>query len=609
MDFETRCLVLVLATVTHATLTTSCHPQPNAFCSDCAAGGHGGAAAMSEQEGRPAPPNGGSPAEAAHPDQSGAAGNDGAAAGETASATPECTSDDDCADGKACNGLESCQDGHCEAGRAVSCPTISECFEAEAGAACRYSASERFVVYTGDELGDPWDNAIGLSITRLDQPVRVSFSEGVMDEEFSSISRYSWSPDGRRLLFSAQCLDSVNNVWDQKFFWFDVTEALNGQPRRIPNVRIDDNGTFNFLGWSPSSNTVVIGRDDERYAVRFTASGAETAQLPTTGSILLCGDDATAAYATEKDTRLATVGGPPSDETVLPAKLLSSSPDGRWLLLSDEQHAYLARCSSDSRLEALGGPAVVTSSWSPNSEYVVYSDTDPNTVPELTPKALSAFRVESSSAHVPVFEAIASDPHVSFEPESTRFLFVEQTPEDALVLQIVDLASPSSRVVLPMPTALASPSASNILMRTWWLGTTGLLSYETLVGDNPGRYSMAATQNAAPRLLARAGSFSDFWYSDDGTRAIWIESIGDSFDAVNEAYTLDLTRDDSRAHAIFAEPLLGSVRLADPRIIVRFSQDPSSSMDVFAVPSDYEGEPVPINAGRVTAGPALQPRP
>jgi len=567
---------------------------------------------MSEQAGTPAVAVGGSHAMDASRGVSGTVGathDAGAAgaAGATVSATVECTKDDDCADGKACNGAESCHDGHCQAGDAVSCPSNAECVEAEAGAACRYASSDRFVVYTGQEFGNVWDDAVAVSISQLEHPVRLNFSEGATDKAFNMIVKYRWSPDGRRLIFAAQCTDFDNDVWDQKFFSVDVTQALAGQPRRLPNIRIDDGGTFDFLGWSPTSNSIVIGRDGERYAVRFSESGAETAQLEANGSIFLCGDDATVAYSTETETRLATAWGAASDETVLPAKVLSSSPDGRWLLLSDEQHAYLARCSPGATLEALGGPARATSSWSPNSEYVVYSDTSADWSDGSAPNALSAYRVESSNAHAPLFEAVAADPRVSFEPGTTRFLFVEKTPENALVFQLVDLASPSSRVVLPMPGGVGS--GNNIVVFTPWLGTTGYLSYDASEGDNPGRYSIEATANATPRLLVRAGSFSDFQFSDDGTRAIWLEGGDGSFGALNQAYTLDLTRSDSQPHALFAEPLPGMVSLSYPRIISRFTQDPSYRMDLFAIPADFESEPVLINVGNVTAGPVLQPQP
>ncbi|HYP87357.1 MAG TPA: hypothetical protein VEQ59_04375 [Polyangiaceae bacterium] len=604
MDFKARSLILV--TLAQAALSASCRSQPPALCHDCATGGVGGEPTMPEQGVTPAAPVGGAPAADASQDvgTTSRAASDGGAAGEPATAPPQCTSDDDCTDGDDCNnGAESCLDGRCETGRPISCPGISECFEAEGGAACRYAPSERFVVYTGKEFGDPWDNAVAMSISRLERPVRLNFSEGVMDEEFNMIVEYRWSPNGRRLIFAAQCTDYENDVWDQKFFWLDVAEALQAKPRRIPNLRIDDNGTFDFLGWSATSNAIVIGRDDERYGVRFTATGAETSLLPTGGRVVLCGDDETAAFATETETRLATVWGPSSGETVLPAKLLSSSPDGQWLLLSDEQHAYLARCNSDSRLEALGGPAV-TSSWSSSSEYVAYSDAESSSFGDATPKALSAFRVESSIAHAPLFEAEAADPSVSFEPQSSRFFFIEQATDDAQALQVVDLAGLSSRAGLPLPPGFGMLSA-----RAWWLGTTGRVGYLTSQGDEPGLYSVEATENAAPRLLARSGSFSDFRFSDDGTRAIWLEANGDGFDALNQVYSLDLTRADSAARALFAEPLRGMFSFADARIIARFSQDPSFRLDLFAVPSDFEGEPVPVNAGNVTAGPYLQPRP
>jgi hypothetical protein len=606
---------VVFATSVAVALTASCRSVPEPCRDDCASGA-GGAPAESGQGGGGSisfevPPEGGAPA-AGHPGVSPLGGeggdalakNDGGAAGEPDTARAECTSDADCDDGKACDGPEQCQDGHCEAGRAFECSSISECFERGSGAACRYSASERFVVYTGDEFGDEWGNAVAVPITRLDEPVALNFSEGAMDDEFNSIFEYDWSPDGRRLIFAASTSDFINDVWDQKFFWFDVTAALDGQPRRLPNVPIND--SFSVLAWSPSSNAVVIGYEAEQFAVRFTASGAETAAVPTVGYVEPCGDDATVAYSTADGTHLAAVWDAPDEETVLPATLRSRSPDGRWLLLSDEQHAFLARCSLDSKLEELGGPAGVTSGWSSNSEYVVYSDTDMNWSEDATPKALSAFRVESSAEHVALFEAIAADPTVNFEPGSTRFLYVAQTRERRFIYRLVDLAQPASSVPLPLPAGIGDPSLNYILAYTVWLGKSGRLAFET--NDGPDTYVMEAASNAVPRLV-REDSYDDLLFSEDGTKAIWIESGGDGAGALSQAFTLDLTRSDSEPHPLFAEPLTGELSLYAAQIIRRFIPDPTIRHELFAVPPDFASEPVRINTGTIAAEPALQPRP
>ena len=276
------------------------------------------------------------------------------------------------------------------------------------------------------------------------------------------------------------------------------------------------------------------------------------------------------------------------------------------MLLSDEQHAFLARCSLDSKLEELGGPAGVTSGWSSNSEYVVYSDTDMNWSEDATPKALSAFRVESSAEHVALFEAIAADPTVNFEPGSTRFLYVAQTRERRFIYRLVDLAQPASSVPLPLPAGIGDPSLNYILAYTVWLGKSGRLAFET--NDGPDTYVMEAASNAVPRLV-REDSYDDLLFSEDGTKAIWIESGGDGAGALSQAFTLDLTRSDSEPHPLFAEPLTGELSLYAAQIIRRFIPDPTIRHELFAVPPDFASEPVRINTGTIAAEPALQPRP
>ena len=638
MGFVGR-LVVVCATLTAVAVTSSCR-SPADFCGvDCSMGGTGGVPVQDSRGGTSqvagAPNDGGAGGEPSNSpctigencqggaggepvrsEAGGAAGssgvanapNDGGTGGEPIT-TPECMRDADCADSKACNGAETCHDGRCEAGRAFTCPSISECFEAQAEAACRYSASDRFVVYTGDEFGDPWANAVAVPITRLDAPpIHLNFSQGVMDGEFNSIFDYYWSPDGRRLIFPAATSDLVNDVFDQKFFWLDVSGELDARPRRIPNIPIDVDSWFDVYFWSPSSNVVVIGYGTEKYAVRFSAHGAETALVPTLGYVQPCGDDRTVAYSTADGTGLAAVWDAPSEVTVLPAKLLSRSPDGRWLLLSDKKRAYLARCGTDSKLEALGGPAGSESSWSPNSAYVVYSDAEGDLLEAPTPRKLSAFRVESSAQHTSLFEAVSADPAVNFEPKSTRFLYIEQTPKNERVFRLVDLEKPSSNVALSIPADTGLESGDDLTWYTWWLGTTGRLSYDISDGDAAGTYVIEATANAKPRFVHEY-TWGDLRYSGDGTKAVWVASDSEGAGALSQVYTLDLTRSDSTPYPLFAKPMTGSLSIYEPRIIRRFVQDPSIREELFVVPADFQSEPVRVSAGTIVAEPALQPKP
>lgn len=533
--------------------------------------------------------------------------NDAAGAGgDPRGHDAECTRDRDCSDAKGCNGVERCTKGRCERGDAFVCSNASECFEAASGASCRYPESDRFVVYAGYDFGAAWVNAVAVRISRLDHIERLNFSEGATDDRFNVIFDFHWSPDGRRLIFPASTSDFTIDVFEQKFFWVDLVGPRAGQARRVPNIPISD--AYFTYAWSPASNAVVMGDESGLFAVRFTATGAETAVLSTLGYAEPCDDDATVAYTTEDGTRLAQVWDAPENQTVLPAKLLSRSPDGRWLLLSDEEHAYLARCRVGTELEPLGGPAGVTSSWSPNSDYVVYSDTDKDVASDPTPKALSAFRAESSASHVAVFEAVAADPKVSFEPGSTRFLEVQPTRADELAFHLVDLSDPSASFVLPLPAGIGDPEINDILSHTSWLGNTGRLSFSTSEGETPGIYVIDATATAVPRLV-RADGPGDLDFSEDGTRAIWIDQGDGSVGAVSQAYTLDLTRPDSRPHALFAEPLTGSLSLDGARFISRFYETDSTGLDLFVVPPDFESEPVRINAATWAESPTLQPRP
>jgi hypothetical protein len=521
--------------------------------------------------------------------------DDGGAASVPASA---CATDDECDDGKACNGAEHCRDGQCEAGEAFSCAAETECFEDVAAAACRYSASERFAVYNGNDFGGTPGNAVAISVSRLAEPTRLSWSEGLLPAsaggEIVGTGPFFWSPDGKRLVFPTWVTD-LGDSFEQKLYWLDLTKDIKGQARRLENVPVKMSSSYEVTAWSADFNALLLVDPPNEpskgttLAVRFNAAGAETANVPATGVSLLCDDDATVAYAAEDGTHIVSAWAAKGAETILPATLLSGSPDGRWLLLSDDAHGYLAPCKLGAKPEMLGGPAVVASGWSSDSKYLAYTDGDDG------PAALSAWEVASKAVHHAIFEAVVSDSKLSFEPGNHRALYTEQTAKNEHVWHVEDLAHSPSNVTLPIPDESVDAA---------WVDTTGRIRYVD-AGD---LYVVAATTAAKPQLalhseVASAGRR----YSNDGTHLTWFET-GAGLGALTQLYALDLAHDGAKPKALFHAAMTGEFSFLYDEPFLERVVGANGGRQLFIVPDDFASEPVQLNSGTFVDWPSLQPR-
>jgi len=551
-----------------------------------------------------------------------AAGEGGATNPDMTSNPPVCSKNQDCDDGASCNGAEQCVDGNCQPGEAIMCPALSECSETTNNAGCSYPASERFIVYEVDDL-NPWLNLVGTSITDLQHPTQVNLSQGANDAEFDKLLDHYWSPDGRRLIFPTLAVDERNGIFDQKFFWFDFDQPIEGQPRRLPDVPINED--YSVIGWSPDSNAVLIGRNDfgrvNYYAVRFTPAGAETALVPSDGQVELCSDDTTIAYEAAGKTHLAALWSSADAETVLPALLRGRSPDGNWLLLSDEQHAYLAKCALQASLEQLAGPAAIAGSWSSNSRYVFYSEQDwddpyeQDETMETTSKTLHGFAVESAERHTPLIQLDAVSPSVNFEPAGTRFLYLAVDGQSNQARHLKDMARPEFDRVITTKDEHGAP----IVPTLHWLGATGQWVYNAALDSQDDSssfavYSLKTSPTAQPRKLVT--DIYEVHYSDDHDKMIWLETHSDNQGDNSQAYSLDLVDDQSKPHALFPSPIAGQLRFAlynpQARLLYREVDFPNANSEIFVVPEDFESEPVSVKRGSVVdidESLSLQPRP
>jgi hypothetical protein len=546
----------------------------------------------------------------------GASGQPGAGAPDAS--VPECGVDADCADGSFCNGAETCRAGVCESAAAVECAPQTACIENDdgAGAGCRLRESERFYLCSSDDFGEPF-NAVGLPLTPL-EPSPQNFSGGVIEGEFEIYvdtydrdwTAYAWSPNGRRVIFPAYTFSLEWDLYEEKFYYFDVGAPVDAQPRRLPEIPINDRA-FEVASWSADGNALVLGAYDawlELYtgwfAVRFTEAGAESAALPGSGVAFICADNATVAVTAGDSTRLFQPWQPGSTERVLPMKAVSISPDGETLLLSSSDSSAVAPCSLETQLELLGGfgsPSAV-GSWSSDSRYVVVGDSVTYVQDEPSLKHLSGYSVPSEDVHGVLFEATAADPRVLFEPGSARFVYVQQAgEEDPPVWRSADLDDTSNDFVLAVPPDLSVNLWRNdYLSAASWVGGTGALSLTT---EDAGPLLLPVALGAELRA-AHSGLFSE-----DGRRELWTQKELIDGETYTQAYSLSWTEEGALPQALFSQPFAGSLSFRNALVLESESESDTDAeaTTVYSLPPGAI-DPVPVNRRKNATNCSLQPQ-
>jgi hypothetical protein len=584
-----------------ALLALSCRSAAVTDCPDCGDAGAGGA----PQE----PPlggalngagdgglGGGGDGGGGDGGDAGANGGDGGDAGDGGGGVPSsaaaCSDDDACDDGEFCNGVEHCEAGACVPGAVIECEAGTSCDQRETGAGC-FLPPERWMVWEGDEGDAEGSDVVGTALSgrTLNRPV--IFSRGATDEVFTWAWDPQWSPDGRRLTFIAVHWDVPIDRFVYKFYWYDVDAPIEGQPRRLPNIPVSDVDRH-VTGWSVDGSVVIIGEpaffDDPgqaHFVVKFDGTAAEAAELPTTAPIELCADNETMAYTWEGEVHVRTVWKKEPRERTFPGRVVGRSPDGKWLLTSDDEAAFLLPCSLEGEPEELGEPAVAISGWSSDSRYVVYTDSVWEPGEEPIGKRLSAFRVEHAADHVALMEVVAADPRVLFEPAGSRLLYVELIDVDSededyeLSWHARDLAS-GSDAVLPISDSVGVVEQADHVSYVRWLGQTGRIS------------DFISTMNVSEPFERRELPFADV-ISEDGRYSAWIASEADG----SQVFSLDLNDPSAEPHALLPAPLPGDFSFpasGQGRLFWSYVSDPARHLDLYMI-SDYAGEATKANQG------------
>lgn len=319
--------------------------------------------------------------------ENGALGGAAGAAGEASAGNPagagptsSCQVDAECVDGRACNGDERCIAGQCQAGKPLECGKDLSCVEHGTGApSCDYGVPGRWLTFIGSNTGTaPFE----LRASRLEGFVpRPSISLGI-DRSYQIISIDSWSPDGRHLIaMTAQHAEQINS---HELFGIEFGDGLPSPPALLNKIPVGSNTVSG--PWASDSSAVFVqnySTPSETYLVHFAPNGVRSALLfredEDTRLLEFC-PDPRYFYRIKGDDSMLVDSLHPEREKLLWHAWTESSPDGHWLMNSDDSTGvWLAACEPGSEpLQVADKPSADGFFWSADSQFVAVTHDEPD---------------------------------------------------------------------------------------------------------------------------------------------------------------------------------------------------------------------------------------
>jgi hypothetical protein len=454
----------------------------------------------------------------------GAPGSAGAGLG---GAGGQCKGDQDCADALACNGQERCVAGACQSGVALTCGADLHCVEHAASAAsCDYTEPGRWLSFLGSDTGlFPFElRALRLigDVVGENHSKSISLSQGVVSTAYQLIDLDSWSPDGRHLIETN--VKDIEHFDTNRLFLVEFGEGVPSAA--VPLKDIPVGGSAVSGPWAGDSSAVFVrngAAKSETYLVHFSTAGVKTELLfseDQESSLHFCPDPRWFYREVGDDTRLVDSQNP-KQEQLLWHGSTDSSPDGHWLLHSDDTGLWLATCESGTKPKKLSAvPSSTSPQWSSDWRFALVTHDTPADEIEV---------LDSTQQFQSVFKGTAAD--LRWAPSAPTLLLLGEPNNNAMqsVTQVdlsVTPAKKTARGSLPHPATWDFLTDDVVwAQRDEAMGLSGCWLLEK--GTNTWRRLATQLSSVSP-ILTGADSYATFNQAlSDGTTQILAFSLQD----------------------------------------------------------------------------------
>jgi hypothetical protein len=420
-------------------------------------------------------------------------------------------------------------------------------------------ASSPWYVYIGNDLEDGATfRLFGVREADMGEKAPLELTADVATDGYLGPTFYSWSPDGRFLVF-----DLIDEDYQSRLFFTTFGGKLPGGAAPIPELPFSD-AWYPDATWSAGGETALVRDGSDFYWIDFRGEEPVASLLGAAGgtpiSVSPCADGEHLVYGLDSGgTFVATA--PSLDDPELLGKRVFLAPDGQHVVIADPEDISTAECGlgkprhhheTEMQDEAGSFPP-----WSPDSRFYAFPSLGLDGVSgELTvidavgdeePWSMPAFTISAQwdtvSARL-IFEGPSGDLQVATFPGG-------QTASLGLPLEAETVALHALGV-----SYLTSFDDTEV-RRQWWLADATNNAVElTGCNDIEARYDEGPTAAACVTVAGLKSSLLAFAFDDGqlvsraelnepGTEALAIEGFspsGRGFVASRATVTEELLR-------------------------------------------------------------------
>jgi hypothetical protein len=348
----------------------------------------------------------------------------------------------------------------------------------------------------------------------------LSLSKGVVSAAYQLIDVDSWSPDGRHLIETN--VKDIQHLDTNRLF---LVEFGAGVPSAaVPLKDIPVGGSAISGPWAGDSSAAFVrnyAAKTETYLVHFSTAGVKTELLfseDQDSSPHFCPDPRWFYREVGDDTRLVDSQNP-KQEQLLWHGSTDSSPDGHWLLHSDDTGLWLATCESGTKPKKLSAvPASTSAQWSSDGRFALVTHDTPADEIEV---------LDSTQQFQSVFKGTAAD--LRWAPSAPTLLLLGEPDNNAMQsFTQVDLsiapAKKTARGSMPHPATWGFANNDVVwAQRDEAMGLSGCWLLEK--GSNTWRRLATQLSDVSP-LFTGAGTYATFGQAlNDGTTQILAFSL------------------------------------------------------------------------------------